>query len=140
MTYKIIKFGVVGGVGFAVDVTAMAFFSLFMPIILARAAAFWIAASSTWWCNRRFTFKGADRREPLRQWLRFLLSACVGFVPNWGCYWLLIELVDSGWIMQLAGETGILLWPLVAMIPGILLGMVANFSLAARWVFRPVVG
>ncbi len=51
---------------------------------------------------------------------------------------MLIEWVDKSWLMQLAGSKGLLIWPLVAMIPGILLGVVANFTLATRWVYRPV--
>jgi len=138
MNNKFLKFGLVGGAGFVVDLTAMTLLSAVMPVIPARAGAFWVAASLTWWFNRQFTFKSAERRAPLRQWLKFLLTACVGFIPNWGCYWMLIEWVDKSWLMQLAGSKGLLIWPLVAMIPGILLGVVANFTLATRWVYRPV--
>ncbi|MCG7588461.1 GtrA family protein, partial [Photobacterium sp. OFAV2-7] len=125
------------GLGFIVDVSAMTLLSVVLQVIPARAGAFWVAASFTWWCNRQFTFKEANKSAPLRQWFRFLLTACVGFIPNWGCYWALIRWVDDAWITQLVGESGLYFWPLVAMIPGILLGMVVNFSLASRWVYRP---
>ena len=140
MDKKILKFAVSGGLGFVVDVSAMTLLSAVLPVIPARAGAFWAAASFTWWCNRQFTFKGAEKSAPLRQWFKSLLTACVGFIPNWGCYWVLIWWVDDAWITQLAGENGLYFWPLAAMIPGILLGMVANFSLATRWVYRPALG
>ncbi|MCW8329927.1 GtrA family protein [Photobacterium sp. SDRW27] len=137
MSQRLLKFGVVGGIGFIVDVASMTLLSLFLPVIPARAGAFWIAATATWWFNRRFTFEGTDTRAPVKQWGRFLLCASIGFVPNWGCYWILIEWVNNEWIMQLAGSYGLLLWSLIAMIPGVLLGMLANFTLANRWVFLP---
>ena len=137
MDNRLFKFGVVGGIGFIVDVTAMTFFASFMPVIPARACSFWVAASSTWWCNRQFTFREADRCSPIKQWGKFLFSACVGFIPNWGCYWLLMKWVREDWIIQLAGSDAAYLWPFAAMIPGILLGMVANFTLSACWVFQP---
>lgn len=138
MNQRLYKFGFVGVIGFIVDVTVMAVLSSFLPVIPARSGAFWAAASSTWWCNRRFTFKESDRRDPLTQWLKFLVSACVGFIPNWGSYWLLIEWGRGERITQLVGSDAAFLWPYVAMIPGILLGMVANFILASCWVFQPV--
>ncbi len=138
MKIRIIKFAIVGGIGFIVDVSALAMLSSFVPIIPARAGAFWVAASSTWWCNRIFTFKESERSEPVQQWCKFLFCACIGFLPNWGCYWFLIKWTDFSWITHLVGQHAAVLWPYIAMIPGILLGMAVNFTLSSRWVFRQV--
>lgn len=39
-------------------------------------------------------------------------------------------------IEDMTGQNLALFWPYVAMIPGILLGMLTNFILSERWVFR----
>ncbi|MGF1759501.1 GtrA family protein [Photobacterium sagamiensis] len=156
MKIKLIRFAFVGGIGFLVDVVTMALLSLFIPLIPARALAFWVAASSNWWWNRRITFKNSDTNKPIKQWTRFLCVSCLGFVPNWGCYWWLMQLVDTATIQvslealfgastgkaeSYQAETIIRIaasaWPFIAMVPGILLGMLTNFMLAERWVFRP---
>lgn len=54
---KSILFGLVGGAGFVVDVTAMALLSQSLTMSSARAGAFWVAASPNWWLNRQLTFK-----------------------------------------------------------------------------------
>lgn len=136
-----IKFACVGGIGFVVDALAMLVLSFYLPVIPARGIAFWIAASSNWWLNRCFTFKAVRRTNKLQQWLAFLAISCIGFIPNWGCYWLLIHHVDvAAWSLsfdQSAQSLILALWPFVAMLPGILLGMLSNYLFARGWVFKP---
>ena len=140
MQKKLVKFALVGGVGFIIDAATLALLSTVMPVVAARGAAFWVAASSTWWCNRVFTFNDGQYREPIGQWGRFMLCAMLGFVPNWGCYWLLFQGGDPHWLRAEFGQLGLISWPYIAMIPGILLGMLVNFSLSQRWVFTKAVG
>jgi putative flippase GtrA len=105
--------------------------ALFLPLPIARALSFWIAASGNWWLNRHFTF--SDKKETHinndqdkgRQWLTFLIVSCIGFLPNWLCYSLLLE--HTNWAVQM---------PVIALIPGILIAMFLNFSLSKRWVFK----
>ena len=126
----------VGAGGFLVDVLVTYMLSQVVFAELARGVAFWVAASSNWWLNRQFTFSSNQKEQPLKQWLQFLGASSIGFLPNWGCYWLLMN-SDIGLATSsiLSIEISIW-WPYVAMVPGILLGMGVNFILSDRWVFR----
>lgn len=146
---KVVRFACVGSIGFLVDVATMFFLSFYIAAIPARGIAFWTAASSNWWLNRKITFNAADKAKPMRQWGYFLATSCIGFIPNWGCYWLLMQFVDteqlSAWLTNQSAELSYLLiktfpieitWPFISMIPGVLLGMLTNYLLADRWVFH----
>lgn len=136
---KPVLFGLVGGAGFVVDVTAMALLSQWLPMSSARAGSFWVAASSNWCLNRQLTFKKQQTKNKTKEWLKFLTSFCFGFIPNWGCYALLIP--KLGFFISLFESLGlnhdlfISTIPYLLMIPGILLGMIINFNFADKWVF-----
>lgn len=89
MLNKLIRFAGVGAVGFLVDMAALFALGQLLAWVPARAGAFWLAASSNWWLNRRMTFSSDDPAWG-QQWRNFLLAACIAFVPNWGCYWWLM--------------------------------------------------
>lgn len=125
MNNKYIKFALVGGIGFIVDLTAMILFSAIVPLFIARLAAFFIAVNSNWLLNRNFTFKQQKSEITLfQEWSKFLCSSCFGAIPNLLCYWLLV----TG--LSLTGSTAI-----AAIVPGIIFGMIINYLLADRWVF-----
>jgi len=109
-------------------------------LLSARGGAFWVAASTNWWLNRHFTFASTETSNTLQQWCRFIALSCVGFIPNWGCYWLLMQHVDVGLLFAESQRFSLLplapLWPFMAMLPGILLGMCSNYLLASRWAFK----
>lgn len=132
-------FGLVGAAGFVVDVTAMALLSQWLTMPSARAGAFWVAASSNWWLNRQLTFKQQKTENRTKEWLKFLTSSCFGFIPNWGCYALLIQKLNffvsffEG--LGLNHSLFISSIPYLLMVPGILLGMIINFNFADKWVF-----
>ncbi|MGF1734601.1 GtrA family protein [Photobacterium satsumensis] len=135
---RFLKFAIVGGCGFLVDVAATYMLSQFVIVEVARGIAFWIAASSNWWLNRQFTFEGVLQERPVKQWLKFLSASSIGFLPNWICYWILLNSsVEQATSLLISVDIAIW-WPYLAMIPGILLGMVVNFTLSERWVFRLV--
>lgn len=130
MNQKIIKFAFVGGIGFIVDFSSMFLLSTVFPLFPARLLAFFIALNSNWLLNRNFTFRNQAMQRStslIQQWTKFVISSCLGAVPNLVCYWGIIHIFNP------AGITAI-----VAIIPGILLGMIVNFLLADKWVFRPV--
>jgi len=127
MNTKYIKFACVGVIGFLVDLSAMMLFSTFMPLFIARLAAFFFAVNSNWLLNRSFTFKTqqlASNSGLIQEWSRFVCSSCFGAIPNLLCYWILV----TG--LSLSGNAAI-----IAIIPGILFGMLINYVLADRWVF-----
>ena len=143
---RLLTFAMVGGCGFLVDAASLYLLSLWFPLPLARGGAFWLAASSNWWLNRQVTFRHVNAVMPApQQWGQFLVASCIGFIPNVGCYWLLMEWVEPGNMILSSAVFNsavqdstifVRYWPYLAMIPGILLGMVINFTLADRWVFR----
>ncbi|MBR7889658.1 GtrA family protein [Marinomonas sp. A79] len=129
------RFALVGASGFVVDVACMLLFSLWLPFAVARCLAFWIAATSNWWLNRNITFaagrnKSQFKQAAVRQWLKFLGGSVVAFVPNWGCYVVLLSFHDS-----VTHHTLHVLWPYLAMAPGVILGMLINYAFSRFWVF-----
>ncbi|WP_369921911.1 GtrA family protein [Marinomonas polaris] len=64
--------------------------------------------------------------------MQFLGSSVIAFVPNWGCYLILMSQPPAT-----SNSTLTLLWPYLAMIPGILIGMMLNYVFSRYWVFSP---
>jgi putative flippase GtrA len=121
------RFGVVGIVGFAVDasVLTLALLSGAGPW-LGRAISYVAAATATFALNRSWTFRHADRSRPVtRDWGLFLAVNLVGFACNYGTYAALISEVP---LMRDL--------PVLAVAAGSLAGMVGNFVLSRRYVFR----
>ncbi|EGU47464.1 hypothetical protein VII00023_07289 [Vibrio ichthyoenteri ATCC 700023] len=142
--HRMVRFALVGGVGFIVDALmfAVLFYLCSMPLWIARGGAFFCAASVTWLGNRCFTFKATFealspvpngtkwfelRIEPWTQWLKFLGSALMSAIPNF----VMFQMV----IMMLGAEG---FKPVVALAMGVLTGMVSNYFLSSRWVFKAV--
>ncbi|NLQ18440.1 GtrA family protein [Marinomonas sp. M1K-6] len=135
--HTFVRFGIVGGVGFLVDLISMLLLSIWLPHLLARAIAFWVAASSNWWWNRTMTFTDSkqddkDKKAAALQWLQFLGGSVIAFVPNWGCYLILMSQPPT-----IADSTLALLWPYLAMVPGVFIGMMLNYAFSRFWVFSP---
>jgi putative flippase GtrA len=83
------------------------------------------AATTTWWLNRSWTFKGRGNAAMHRQWLQFLAVSSVGFVLYYATFSLMVAYVPLC-VKQ----------PVVAVAAGVLAGMVSNFTLSRRLVFR----
>lgn len=119
--------------GFFVDLGSMTLLMQILPPLESRAVAFWCAASSTWWINRRLTFRRRQQKCWKQQWGQSVSSALLAFVPNMGVYAGL-----TLWWSQLESELlspWQFLAPYLLMIPGIAVGMFVNYWLADRWVF-----
>ncbi|MFI8620101.1 GtrA family protein [Marinomonas sp. NPDC078689] len=128
-----VRFAIVGSIGFLVDLTCMILLSLWLSPMLARTGSFWIAATSNWAWNRHFTFRHANTMNPketLQQWGHFLFCSGLSFIPNWGCYYFLMKFVLPN------SHPHSLLWPYVAMVPGIVLGLFLNYAFSRFWVFN----
>lgn len=123
-TRQIMRFLLVGAVGFLVDA---AFLLLFVHIVgwsrvWARVPSVLIAMTATWWLHRRFTFSWARKSAPSGQeWLRFVLSNAVGNGINLGTYWILVG----------AGDWGIM----SALVVASIIAAAINYAVSARWVF-----
>ena len=90
-----------------------------------RLFSYLVAATFTWWANRKWTFTDASRRRAIRQWARFLLANAPGGLVNYLVYAALIT------FNQTAHE-----WPVLAIGAGALAGLTFNFTVSKLLVFR----
>ncbi|QIZ75971.1 GtrA family protein [Ferrimonas lipolytica] len=122
---SVLTFALVGALGFGVD------WLLFNSLLLldaepraARLIAFAVAAATTWCGNRSFTFSNRPAQPKLRQLGRYGLMAITSAVPNLAMFnGLTLLLGQSWWALQ------------VALVAGVLTGMVSNYVISERWVF-----
>ena len=131
---KLSRFALVGAAAFLIDgVTLLLLYGL-LPLPLARAIAFWAAASFNWYCNRRWTFADRPTTPKARQYRQFLLSSSMAFVPNWSITLLMLSFPQAT-VFERLGALANPVWVLLAMAPGVLAGMLINYRLSDRWVF-----
>ena len=123
--FQVIRFLIVGGVGFVVDAVAlllMVHWAGWSPV-WSRIPSLLIALTTTWWLHRSFTFSWARKAAPSRQeWMRFVVANAVGNGLNLCLYWALIGLLGWGILISLA----------IASIAAAAI----NYTMSARWVFR----
>lgn len=126
---RLVRFGLIGLNGFIVDLSvyAMLFLTLGMPPEVARGAAYWTAATCNWFFNRTFTFSDRRQSAHLTQWTKYLAMCAVSFIPNFATFWILIH-----WVPVFAAHT------VLALIAGVMAGMIFNFVIASRWIFPRV--
>ncbi|ENE8728015.1 GtrA family protein [Vibrio alginolyticus] len=124
---KLIKFALVGGVGFMVDtlIFSVLFHWFGLELMLARGIAFLFAATTTWLGNRWLTFSQAEKTNPFAQWKKSMMSACISALPNF--------IVFKGVTLAL-GTQGLMVY--LALSLGILAGMMSNYLFSVRWVFK----
>lgn len=124
---QFVKFGMVGGVGFVVDAGVLWFCMTLLGLgpYSGRVVSFIAAATTTWFCNRVFTFRGQGTGALHKQWLKFVLVSIGGFTFNYGAYYILME------TQPLVRE-----YPTLGVAAGSLAGMFFNFFVARRVVFK----
>lgn len=119
------RFAIVGALGFLVDSAVLyAGLAVGLGLYAGRIVSYLAAASFCWYLNRRFTFRSADQRI-LREWLRYLMANAVGAAVNLGTYAILVASLA---IMAKA--------PVLAVGAGSIAGLVFNFALSHKLVFR----
>lgn len=129
-TSRFLRFAVVGGAGFFVNEAALV---LAHGLLGAGPRAGWFiafvpAVTFTWWGNRNLTF--ADKASShhigiLAEWARFVATNSLGAAANFAIYALLIG--DAPYPLNI---------PYIALAVGILAGLVFNFTLSKKLVFR----
>lgn len=93
---------------------------------LARVPSFLVAATFTWWWNRRYTFAArSSGRKAHAEWLHWMGLMSFGATINYSVYALL--LVNISALHQ---------WPAVAAAAGSIVAMLVNFSTARGVLFR----
>ena len=128
---RFLRFGVVGGAGFLVDETVLTILHYLIGLdrYSARAISIFCAATFTWWGNRNLTFAEHATTggigEMAREWGKFMLANAVGAAVNFGTYSVLVGVAPAP-----------LSNPLLATAIGVGVGLIFNFTLSKRFVFR----
>ena len=131
LRHPFIRFGMVGGAGFVVDEAVLTLFhyGLGLDAYVARAISILCAMTFTWWGNRTFTFAAHAANESTgaiaREWFKFVLANALGAVVNYASFTLLVRFAPAP-----------LSNPLLATAIGVGIGLVFNFTLSKRFVFR----
>lgn len=121
----VLRFALVGAVGFLVDSAALYLgLALGLDLFSGRIVSYFIAATTTWYLHRNHTFR-LDRHATVAEWLRFLGTNAFGGAVNIGGY---AVLVLSAHVFRQ--------FPVLAVAIGALGGMVINYLLSAFIVFR----
>lgn len=125
---EIALFAVGGVLGLLVDagiVQALVGWAAWNPY-LARVLSFLVAATVTWWWNRRYTFAArSSTRAAHVEWLHWLGLMSLGAVVNYGVYALL-----------LVGFPLLQRWPAPAAAAGSAVAALINFSTARGMLFK----
>jgi putative flippase GtrA len=123
---QFLMFGMVGMVGLVVDTGTVYALRDSVGLYIGGLAAYFFGATTTWFCNRMWTFRHLGRTDPWHvQWRRFLAANLGGFLINRGVYMMLVTFVAAA-----ARQ------PVIAVVAGALAGMTLNFNLSRKIVFR----
>jgi putative flippase GtrA len=122
---QIVRFVVVGTIGFAVDSTILLALvqGLHIAPLPARIASFLCAATVTYWLNRNFTFRFKGKAPAL--WLRYVLSSGVGSLINIGAFQAWVSLFGASSVQLVLGSA-----------VGSVLALFFNFFMNRNVVFR----
>ena len=126
MLPQLLIFSLVGVAGFVVDSAVLtALRGDGLDLFSARLGSFLAAATFTWYCNRRLTFRAAREAGPVRQWLAFLAANALGGAINYGTYAALVLAVPA-----------VAEHPVLGVAAGSLTGLACNFAMSRNFVFR----
>jgi putative flippase GtrA len=122
---QFIRFGVVGLSGLIIDTATVYGLRHTLGLYGAGLVAYLVAATGNWILNRIWTFRGQGTGSVHRQWAMFMVANLAGFVLNRGVYVLMVTFIAA------AAEQ-----PVIATAFGAVAGLLVNFSLSRRIVFR----
>jgi putative flippase GtrA len=127
LVHELAKFGIVGAVNTILDfgLANLLYLGFGWPSLAAKTGSVAVAATSSFFMNRHWTFRHRARTGLRREYTLFFLLNGVGLLIANAC----ILVVEHGF-----GKTGAL-WFNVAQVAGLALGMVFRFTTYKRWVF-----
>jgi putative flippase GtrA len=133
---QLIKFGLVGGVGFVANLVVFNALMLlaFNPShvehasLIATAIATMVAIFLNWLGNRYWAFSTQRRTNTAREGMEFFVVSLVGMLIPLGCVWV---------SHYLLGHTSLLADNVANNVIGLGLGMIFRFALYRWWVFSP---
>jgi putative flippase GtrA len=126
----ILRFAVIGALGMPVDAGVLWLMThrVGLDPYSGRVVSWLCAATFTWTGNRYFTFRATRARSiggTAKEWLRFLAANAVGGLVNVGLYSTLVRFAPPP-----ANNL------YVALVLGVLAGLVFNFTLSKKLVFK----
>jgi putative flippase GtrA len=127
---QFLHYAVVGGTGFFVNeaVLFVVIKTLHMNAYAAGVLAFLCTVTYTWMGNRLLTFRAeaaTGARAMAIEWVKFVGANLLGFVANYSVYSALVMFAHAP-----------LNSPYLALACGTLVGLLFNFTLSKRLVFR----
>jgi putative flippase GtrA len=133
---QLVKFGLVGGVGFVLDVavfTALRLTVLSPEVmhegpLLAKVVSTTVAIAANWIGNRYWTFGPHRTSNTAREGVEFLVVSLLGMGIGLGCLWV------SHYGL---GLTSVLADNISSNVIGLLLGSLFRFTLYRHWVYSP---
>ena len=124
--HRIVRYLVVGSVGFLVDagLLALQFHMLGIGPFIARGPSFLSAVTVTWWLNREYTFGGLGEYSMVREYRRYFLIQMFGALTNLAVY--AVAIASVAWLAK---------YPVAAVALGSVFGLIVNYGLARHYVF-----
>jgi putative flippase GtrA len=122
---ELLRFAVVGAVGFLVSAIAVTAASLRVDLYTTGAIGWLVAVNVTWYLNRNWTFRRAQKRGAGTEWVKFVSANSAGFMAYLAAYSAAIA-----WC-PVCGR-----WPVCAVALGSLAGLCINFGLSRELVFN----
>ena len=127
---QFLRFAIVGAGGFVVDESVLALMTkLFLvDAFSSRVVSIFASMTFTWWGNRNLTFHeqaATGLTGVAREWIRFVAANSVGAVVNYSSYVLLLRFAPPP-----------LNNPFLDTAIGVGIGLIFNFTLSKRLVFR----
>ncbi len=89
---QLIRFGIVGTIGFIVDASILLFFvhTIGYPIALSRILSFSSAVFVTWIINRNFTFSKNSNLNKKKEYIFYLIIQTIGALINYVIFIILV--------------------------------------------------
>jgi putative flippase GtrA len=127
LVHELTKFGIVGAVNTGLDfgLANALHVGLHTNQYLAKTVSVTIAATSSYFMNRYWTFRHRARTGIGREYALFFVLNGVGLLIALACIWLVMGPLDRSGV----------LWFNVAQLAGLVLGMLFRFTTYKRWVF-----
>lgn len=128
LSSRFLRFAAVGTAGFVVNEAALWLMlaAIHLDRYTAQIPAFFVAVTFTWWGNRTLTFREhAAQSSLIREWLKFVMANGLGAIANYALYVGLLRFAPYPLDI-----------PYAALAAGTLLGLVFNFAMSKRFVFR----
>ena len=129
---QMLRFGIVGGIGFLVDAGVLiVMLRAGLDPYSGRVVSFLAAATATWILNRSFTFRRDSRSDrhpaghPMGEWLAYLGLMAIGGLVNYGTYALAVAFLDP-----------VQRHPVIGVALGSIAGMAINFWSSKTLVFE----